>query len=190
MNKQPTRPVKARVYTATLRIYGTLHLPPQGDIASLFNNPRPYFPMTDCQIFRRGVAHPPEQTDLTSKPSFLIIPKDTVLWVTANEGNAPLPAGRDSRNLYVLYPDSEYALKGEFPIAAGVRISDFLVRSFNDRSFHYLYRAELRLPGGGQDLVRARAVESFEVVTVNLRNVAGVFDVSEESSGTQFLGFS
>lgn len=190
MNKQPTRPVEARVYTATLRIYGTLHLPPQGDVAGLFNNPRPYFPMTDCEIFRRGVAHPPEQTDLTSKPGFLIIPKDTVLWVTSKEGNSVKPTGRDSRNLYVLYPGSEYALKGEFPISAGVRISDFLVRSFNDRSFHYLYHTELRIPGHGQDLVRAHAVEKFDVVTVNLRNVAGVFDVSEESSSTQFLGFS
>jgi hypothetical protein len=186
--KQPTLAAAARIYTSTFRIYGDLHLPPQADVAGLLNNPRPYLPVTNCRIYRHGVIHPPAETDLTGKPEFVIIPKDSVLWVTTEQSQG-IENPNQLRNLYLLYPDTHYVLKGDFPIATNVRISDFLVRAFNERSFHYLYNAELRLVGQGQDLLRAPAIELFSIVTVNLKKVAGVFDVAEDSSKPKFLGF-
>lgn len=144
MHTQPTRVVEARVYTASLRIYGQLHLHPKGDVAALLNAPRPYLAMTKCRVFRRGVAHPPSPQDLSGEPDFLVIPKDTVLWVVAPEDSPP-PSTSPRRNLYVLYPEGDYVLKGDFPMPENVRIADFLVRTFSERAFHQLYKAELRL---------------------------------------------
>jgi hypothetical protein len=186
--KQPTLTISARIYTSTFRIYGDLHLPPQADVAGLLNNPRPYAPVTSCRIYQHGIIHPPAAAELTGSPEFVIIPKDSVLWVTM-EQSQEIQYPNQLRNLYLLYPDTNYVLKGNFPIAPNVRISDFLVRAFNERSFHYLYNVELRLVEQGQDLLRAPAIELFSMVAVNLKKVAGVFDVAEDASKPTFLGF-
>ena len=144
--------------------------------------------MTECRVFRRGVAHPPSAQDLSSEPDFLVIPKDTVLWVSAKE-NTPAPQTQARRNLYVMYPEGDYVLKGDFAMPENVRIADFLVRTFSERAFHRLYNAELRLTTSGQDLVRTGATERFDMVTLNLKQVAGVFDVSEKKDKMKFAGF-
>ena len=144
--------------------------------------------MTNCRVFRRGVAHPPQAQDLSGEPDFLVIPKDTVLWVVA-QGDTPAPPKQPRRNLYVLYPEGDYVLKGDFPMPENVRIADFLVRTFSERAFHQLYKAELRLTTEAQDLVRAGATERFDLVTLNLKQVAGVFDVSEKEDKMKFMGF-
>ena len=181
------RAVKARVYTESLRIHGELHLHPKGDAAKLLNGSRPYLSLSNCQVYRQGSAHPPQARDLRAEPEFLVIPKESVLWLASED--APPPQTQQGRNLYVLYPESDYVLKGEFPAPQGVRLSDFLTRSFGEKSFHVLHRAELRL-ASSNDLVRAGAMERFSHLTLNMKKVAGVFDLAERGDKLTFSGFS
>ncbi len=156
---------------------------------SLFNNPKPYLPVTDCQVLPRD-AKVPVNPSPGGKLEFLIIPKETVLWLYSSPSDmvAPVAAKQDCRKLYLLYPEGNYLLRGDFPIAANVRISDFLVRSFNERAFHLLDNAEYCELTPGQDYSQATASERFSQLIMNLKLVSGVFDVTPTEGSVDFFG--
>lgn len=176
--KTDTAKLNVRVHTLNMRIYGTMHTLPQGEIGSVLNNNRLFFPMTDCQVFKRGLRHPPKPADLQFEPEFLAVPKDKVLWLDAGDNKKVFAPGVKLRSLYLLF--SGYVLKGDFLILPSVRSSDFLVRAIVEKPFQYFFNAELILPLEGQKLSEARVVERFDAMTVNLKNVAGVFNVKDD----------
>jgi hypothetical protein len=184
--KSPTVPSPATVITSSLRFYGQVHTPPQADLASVLNHPRPFFPMTECSVYKPGLEHPPAQDLRMTHSDFLIVPKATVLWIAEPETN-DLEVRRSYRNLYVLL--DHYILKGEVNIPTNVRLSDFLVRSVAEKPFQYLYRIEVRQPDPSKSLSESNIVSRLEVALVNLRNVAGFYDISEDSSKPDLSGF-
>jgi hypothetical protein len=147
------------------------------------NHARPYFALTDCQIYKAALG---TTETLTSSSEFLVLPKENVLWVSEPETD-DLEVRRSQRNLYLLY--SDYMLKGELNVPTNVRISDFLARTMADKAFQYLYRVEVRLPQPGATLVNSKVVERLEVALINLRNVAAFYDISEDGSKPELLGF-
>ncbi|MCA9837211.1 MAG: hypothetical protein KC422_09850 [Trueperaceae bacterium] len=176
--KTPTTKVSVRVHTTTMRIYGTMHLLPQGDVSGILNNNRLFFPMTDCQIFKKGLRHPPLPEDAQFDAEFLAVPKDKVLWLDLGDTNKIFAPGVELRTLYLLFPG--YVLKGDFLILPSVRTSDFLVRAVVERPFQYFFNVELYLPRQGKPLQEAAVVERLTAITVNLNNVAGVFNVKDD----------
>jgi hypothetical protein len=180
--KAPTVATPARVFTTTHRVHGYIHTPPQADVASVMNHARPFFALTNCQLYKAslGTAETP-----ISSSEFLVLPKEKVLWIAEPEAD-DLEVRRSQRNLYLLY--SEYIVKGELNVPTNVRISDFLARSMAEKAFQYLYRAEVRLPQQGASLVDSRVVERLEAALINLRNVAAFYDISEDGSKPELLG--
>ena len=176
--KTPTTKVSVRVHTTTMRIYGTMHLLPQSDVSGILNNNRLFFPMTDCQIFKKGLRHPPLPEDAQFDAEFLAVPKDKVLWLDLGDTNKIFAPGVELRTLYLLFPG--YVLKGDFLILPSVRTSDFLVRAVVERPFQYFFNVELYLPRQGKPLQEAAVVERLTAITVNLNNVAGVFNVKDD----------
>jgi hypothetical protein len=184
--KTPTVPSPATVITQSLRFHGQVHTPPQADLASVMNHPRPFFPITECSVYKLGLEHPPAQELRVTNSDFLILPKETVLWIAEPESD-DLEVRRSYRNLYVLF--NQYILKGEVNIPSNVRLSDFLVRSVAEKPFQYLYRVEVRKPDPSRALTESNIVSRLEVDLVNLRNIAGFYDVSEDSSKPDLSGF-
>jgi hypothetical protein len=194
--KAPTVATPASVITTTLRIHGQLHTPPQADLASVMNHSRPFFPMTGCTVYKPNlykadaVYKPGLETSSTelelTRSDFLIVPKETVLWIAEPETD-DLEVRRSYRNLYLLY--SDYILKGEVNVPSNLRISDFLTRAVSEKPFQYLYRVEVRLPESGRSLTESKVGERLEVALVNLRKVAGFYDISEDSSKPDLSGF-
>jgi hypothetical protein len=184
--KAPTIATPASVMTLDLRVYGQIHTPPQADLASVMNHPRPFFPMTQCVLYKPSLEFPPAPDLKLSGSDFLVLPKSNVLWIAEPESN-DLEVRRSYRNLYLLY--STYLLKGEVNIPGSVRLSDFLTRSLTEKAFQYMYRVEVRLPKPDGSLLDSKVIGQFEVVLVNLRNVAGFYDISEDSSKPDLSGF-
>jgi hypothetical protein len=181
--KAPTVATPAQVFTTTHRLHGHIHTPPQADLASVMNHARPFFALTDCKVYKAGLGA--TETPLSSS-EFLVVPKENVLWVAEPEAD-DLEVRRSQRNLYLLY--SDYILKGELNVPTNVRISDFLARTMSEKAFQYLHRVELRLPQQGASLVDSRVVGRLEAALINLRNVAAFYDVSEDGSKPELLGF-
>ena len=176
--KTPTVKINTRVYTSNMRIYGTVHVLQQGDISGLLNGNRLFFPMTECKVYKFGLKHPPKSEDLQFRPEFLAVPKERVWWLTTGDTNKHLNARTEMRKLFLLYPG--YVLKGDVLIFPRIRTSDFLVRAVVERPFQYLYNAEVLIPRQGHGMTEAHILEQFPVVTVNLANVAGVFDIKDD----------
>ncbi|MGL4612285.1 MAG: DUF6812 domain-containing protein [Trueperaceae bacterium] len=181
MYKAPTVATPARVFTTTHRIHGYVHTPPQADLASVMNHTRPFLALTQCRIYKHSLSL--TETALASS-EFLIILKENVLWVAEPETDA-LEVRRSQRNVYLLYTD--YVLKGEINVPPHVRISDFLVRALHEKAFQYLHRVEVRLLQKGGLLESSQIKERHDVALVNLRQVAGVYDISEDSSKPELL---
>jgi hypothetical protein len=175
----------ARVYTSTLRVYGHLHTAPQSEISSIFNHQRPFFPMTDCKVYKAGFSSQPQDRDLMATPEFLIIPKDSVLWVAGLEAKDLVR--RDIRNLYLIY--DQYILKGEVSIPANVRLSDFLSRAVHEKPFQYLFNLEMRVPQEGKPLLESPVAERLEVALVNVSKASGLFDITEDNRKFDLSGF-
>ncbi len=186
MYKAPTVATPATIITSSLRIYGQVHTPPQADLASVMNHARPFFPMTGCSVYKPGLEIPPATDLKLTQSDFLVLPKENVLWIAEPEADN-LEIRRSYRNLYLLYND--YVLKGEVNIPSNVRLSDFLTRSVNEKPFQYLYRVEVRLPKADTPLSDSKPVAQLEVALVNLRNVAGFYDISEDNSKPDLSGF-
>jgi hypothetical protein len=184
--KAPTVATPASVSTTTFRIYGQVHTPPQADLASVLNHSRPFFPMTDCKIYKPGLESPPAPELKMTESDFLIVPKENVLWLAEPEAD-DLEVRRSYRNLYLLY--SDYILKGEVNVPINLRISDFLTRAVAEKPFQYLYRVEVRLPQGGVSIMDSKVGGRLEVALVNLRKVSGFYDISEDSSKPDLSGF-
>jgi hypothetical protein len=186
MYKAPTVATPATVITKALRIIGQVHTPPQADLASVMNHPRPFFPMTGCQLYKSGLEFPPAPDQKHSQSEFLILPKDNVLWVAEPESD-DLEIRRSYRNLYFLYDD--YLIKGEVNIPSNVRLSDFLTRAVTEKPFQYVYRAQVRLFKPDAPLTESSVVIQHEVALVNLKNVLGFYDISEDNTRPDLSGF-
>lgn len=150
------------------------------------NHARPFFPMTGCQVYKSGLEFPPAPEHKLTQSEFLILPKENVLWIAEPESD-DLEIRRSYRNLYLLYEG--YAMKGEVNIPSNVRLSDFLARSIAEKPFQYVYRAQVRLPKPDASLAESNAVIQLEVALVNLRNVLGFYDVSEDNTKPDLSGF-
>lgn len=79
---------------------------------------------------------------------------------------------RESRTITLLYPD--HFLTGEIGICRA-RVSDYLVGTGQKR-FQNLYNASVGNLSRGTPIAKSLHEEHFAFVTVNLRNVAGIFD--------------
>lgn len=186
MYKAPTVATPATIITSALRFVGQVHTPPQADLASILNHARPFFPVTNCQVYKPGLEFPPAPDLKHSQSEFLILPKENVLWVAEPESD-DLEIRRSYRNLYLLYEN--YVMKGEVNIPSNVRLSDFLARSVADKPFQYVYRAQVRLPKPDASLTESSAVVQLEIALVNLRNVLGLYDISEDNTKPDLSGF-
>jgi hypothetical protein len=184
--KAPTVATPATIITSALRFVGQVHTPPQADLASIMNHPRPFFPMTNCQVYKPGLEFPPASDLKFSQSEFLILPKNNVLWIAEPESD-DLEIRRSYRNLYLLYAD--FIIKGEVNIPNNVRLSDFLTRSVTEKPFQYVYRAQVRLPKPDASLTESNVVLQLEVALINLRNVLGLFDISEDNTKPDLSGF-
>jgi hypothetical protein len=184
--KAPTVATPATIITSVLRFVGQVHTPPQADLASVMNLPRPFFPMTSCQVYKSGLEFPPASDQKHSHSEFLIVPKNDVLWIAEPESD-DLEVRRSYRNLYFLY--DTYLIKGEVNIPSNVRLSDFLSRAVAERPFQYVYRAQVRLPKPDLPLTESSVVVQLEVALINLRKVLGFYDISEDNTKPDLSGF-
>lgn len=176
---------QARVYTTTLNIHGHLHVSAQADISSMFNHQRPFFPMTACAVYKKGAGYKSDPALLVATLEYLIIPKETVLWVGGLEGRDV--SRQPVRNLYLLY--EHYVLKGEVSLPGNARLSDFLSRTVHEKPFQYLFNVEVRLPQMGKPLLEVPIAERLECVLVNIGKAAGLFDISEDKGNFDLSGF-
>ena len=176
--KTTTTQIDVRVHTTDMRVYGIMHVLPQSEISSVLNNNRLFFPMTHCKVYKRGLRHPPKQENLQFEPEFLAVPKEKVIWLDTGEKTKVFAPAVQLRSLYLFF--GAYLLKGDFLILPSVRTSDFLVRAVIEKPFQYFFNAQLCLPVAGKPLKEAKVVEQFTVITVNLKNVAGVFDLEQD----------
>jgi hypothetical protein len=142
--------------------------------------------MTSCQLYKPGLEFPPAPDQKHSQSEFLIVPKNNVLWIAEPESDN-LEIRRSYRNLYLLYAD--YLIKGEVNIPTNVRLSDFLARSVDEKPFQYVYRAQVRLYKTDAPLTESSGVIQHEVALVNLRNVLGFYDISEDNTKPDLSGF-
>ena len=141
--------------------------------------------MTECKVYKKGQNVKPEAKDLMASPEFLIIPKDTVLWVGGLEGKDLVR--QHVRNLYLIY--DHYVLKGEVSLPANARLSDFLSRTVHEKPFQYLFNVEVRLPEAGRPLLESPVAEWLELTLVNLSKASGLFDIAEDNSKFDLSGF-
>jgi hypothetical protein len=141
--------------------------------------------MTECKVYKKSVGFSSNPKDLVAAPEFLIIPKDTVLWIAGLEGKEFVR--QHVRNLYLIYDD--YVLKGEISIPANARLSDFLSRVVNEKPFQYLFNVEVRLPEGGKPLLETVIVERLELALVNIAKASGLFDITEDRGKFDLSGF-
>jgi hypothetical protein len=156
----------------------------QADISSIFNHQRPFFPMTECKVYKKGIFKV-EAKDLMATPEFLIVPKDSVLWVGGLEGK-PL-ARQNVRNLYLIY--DHYVLKGEVSLPGTARLSDFLSRTIHEKPFQYLFNVEVRVPEAGKPLLALPVTQWFQLALVNISKASGLFDIAEDNSSFDLSGF-
>ncbi len=141
--------------------------------------------MTECKVYKKGIDFTPALKDLIAAPEFLIIPKDTVLWVGGLEGKELLR--QHVRNLYLIY--DHYVLKGEVSIPPNVRLVDFLSRAVHEKPFQYLFNVEVRLPEGGKPLLQTPVIERLELGLVNIAKASGLFDIVEDNGKYDLSGF-
>jgi hypothetical protein len=141
--------------------------------------------MTECKVYKKGLGLKPQSRDLMSSPEFLIVPKDTVLWV-GDLGGKDL-VRQHVRNLYLIY--DHYVLKGEVSLPASVRLSDFLSRTVQEKPFQYLFNVEVRVPDAGKPLLELPVVEWLELTLVNLSKASGLFDIAEDNTPLDLSGF-
>jgi hypothetical protein len=174
----------ARVHTTTLNIHGNLHTNMQADASSIFNHPRPFFPITECKVYKKSFFKV-DTKDLMVTPEFLILPKDSVLWVGGLEGKHL--SRQNVRNLYLIY--DQYILKGEISLPTTLRLSDFLSRTTHEKPFQYLFNVEVRIPEAGKPLLQLPVLERIELALVNIAKASGLFDIAEDNSSFDLSGF-
>ncbi len=179
MLKTAVTAFEARVYTSEFTVYGLLHLPVHVNTAAVLNNQRrPYLPITQCTVYRAGVRHPPAEDDVRYTPDFVALPKDQIQVVIGGiPDEGPPGVSRESRTLFMLYRN--YAVRGEIRITPNARISDYLVGTSHQRPFQNLFEAAVTVPEPGVHLMDLKAIQRHSFVTVNLRAVGGMFDISE-----------
>ena len=69
MYARSTEPPEVRVYTADFRIYGMMHLPKGGGMATFLNKDRrPLVPMTGVLVYAPGHEHPPRVGKMRATP--------------------------------------------------------------------------------------------------------------------------
>lgn len=171
------RPVEARVYTDEFRVYGVFHLRANTGTAWLLNaEDRPHLPLTHVSMYRPGVAHPPGSEELAYETHFAAIPKASIVWM---QGGAPDPGqdgmGRQRRQIYLVYPT--YVMTGHFLMRPEVRLSDYVGTAMAAKPFVTLHEAKiLGRAARGTDFADLPVLQEHAFITVNLRNVGGIFD--------------
>ncbi len=182
------KPMEGSLYTDDFRIQGVFHLRSNTGTSWLLNaDDRPHLPLTRVRMYRPGHEHPPTAESLLYDTHFAAIPKSSIVWMA---GGAPDQTqegyGRQPRKIYLVYPT--YLLTGYLSVRPEVRLSDFLASAMTAKPFYTLNEAKLLRPGGpGKTLAELDELQSHPFITVNLRNVAGVFDVQGGDPGKAFI---
>ena len=172
------RPVETRVYTDEFRVYGVFHLRANTGTAWLLNaDDRPHLPLTRVSMYRPGVAHPPGSEELAYETHFAAIPKASIVWM---QGGAPDSVqegmGRQPRQVYLVYPT--YVMTGTFSMRNEVRLSDYIGTAMGSKPFVTLHEARILGAGSrGQSFAELPTIQAHDFITVNLRNVGGIFDL-------------
>jgi hypothetical protein len=178
MNQVAVVPIEARIYTNEFRVYGLVHFRPNTGTAWLLNaEDRPHVPMTRVAMYRAGLEHPPQASELVYESHFAAIPKSSIVWIqggAADEAKDGL--GLQPREVYLVYPT--YVLAGFVAMRPEVRLSDYAGLAMSKKSFVTLNRVRVLAKGEpGMPLAELPAVQEHDFVTVDLRKVAAVFDV-------------
>jgi hypothetical protein len=175
MYKASVEPIPARVYTLDLTLEGVIHLQPHIGTSEYLNSDRqPFLPITQVRVQQRGY-HAERAQEIEETLPFLTVPKERILWVVGGRSSErrEMQSARESRTITLLYPD--HFLQGEIGVMPGARVSDYLVGTGQKR-FQNLYNASVGNLRRGTPIAKSTHAERFAFVTVNLRNVASIFD--------------
>ncbi|WP_018467451.1 hypothetical protein [Calidithermus timidus] len=179
MYRQPREAFEARVHTAEHRIYGQIYLIPGSGTADLLNaEGKAYLPVTGALLYQAGHKHPPEAGELKASSAFVALQKTQLRWLVGGRP-ATLRTSRamlEKKRLALLY--GSYLLAGDLEIPKGVRLSDYLSST---KPFQTLYAAGLYLLQPQKPVVELEPYETFEFVTVNLHQTAGVIEAPAPS---------
>ena len=166
------------MYTDEFRVYGVFHLRANTGTAWLLNvEDRPHLPLTHVSMYRPGVAHPPGSEQLAYETHFAAIPKASIVWM---QGGAPDSGqegmGWQPRQVYLVYPT--YVVTGTFLMRAEVRLSDYIGAAMGAKPFVTLHDARILGKGSrGLSFGDLPMLQVHDFITVNLRNVGGIFDL-------------
>lgn len=180
--------MEGSLYTSDFRIHGVFYMRSNTGTAWMLNaEDRPHIPLTRVRMYGPGQEHPPAAEKLLYDTHFAAVPKSSIVWMT---GGAPDKTqegyGRLPRKVYVVYPN--YLLTGYLSIRPEARLSDFLSSAMTTKPFYTLNDAKLLQPGGpGKTLADLAVLQSHPFITVNLKVVAGVFDVQGGDPGKAFI---
>jgi hypothetical protein len=170
--KQTREDTRVRVYTTEYRIYGHMHLVPGRSTAELLNlEQREVVPLTQVQLFTPGWVHPPQESELRGRFTFLGLNRDRILWVLGGRPTLVRGASFKDLRLSLLFPG--YLLAGQLTIPSGARITDFL---HNTRAFQSLTDVQLCTLVEGVPIAELKPKGRFDFVTVNLLQALGVIE--------------
>jgi hypothetical protein len=168
------QPVGVTVLTREFLARGFVHVRDGTGMAWLLNaEERPALAMTGLGIYGRSFTDPPTEGDLLYRTEFAAVPKAQVLWLAGGAPDRTLDGhGRVPRPVHLLYAD--HVLTGTLNLRTEVRLSDFTAQLMPSKPFVTLYDARVLRPATGGELAE---VQYQPFLTVNLRNVGGIYDV-------------
>ena len=174
---------EARVYTEDFRMYGMMHLPKgeNHDTARLLNrNDKLFLRVTKGIVYSKGFRHPPTIDEYRASVGFMAIPIERLMWVYGGKAQDFEKVSYEAREVYLLY--ANYFIRGELRLAKNSVLTSFLDNVASNKPFQTLYNASIGVPIKGLQVQEVDPIEEFDFVTVNLRMVGGIFDISPPSA--------
>lgn len=176
MWKTNVETLEGRVYTDQYRVYGLLHaLAEAGMVEHLNNKTKVFLPVVDAMVYDRGHSHPPTLESFHASPPFMAVPKEKILWVLGGTPATQTTRKFESRRMAVFF--GNYFLRGDLRLVPGARTSDFLNGVWAEKPFQCLYDASLVVLSERRPLAEITPLETFDFVTLNLRNTTGVCEL-------------
>ncbi len=165
--------LEGRVHTVDYRIYCALHPTVGVGVAEHMNrNDRAVLPVTDAMVYGKGFQHPPGFEELGSSLSFMVIPKDRILWIKGGYFDKKDAHQYEVKRVIIFFAD--HFLLGDLRMTKDSRISDYLNSVIAQRPFHRLYNASLGVLAEGEPVTKIKPLERFDLLTVNLANITGM----------------
>ncbi len=174
MYRQPRDSFEARIYTVDYRIYGNVYLVQAGGTADLLNTEnRTHIPVTGALVYKAGLEHPPQTSELKADTPFMAVNKTDICWMVG--GRPSVPKGNlalfERKRVALLFEG--YILVGELDIHKNARLSDQLavLKPFQTLSGAVLYRMPEQQP-----IVNVPPDQQFDFVTVHLSKADTVIE--------------